>query len=94
MGGSLVFDTFHYFVVLCRLANVAAMSVFVCGEVQNETIRLDGWEVWFCRVSFSVACFGYAHVELRLFARKVRGAQHCMGDGNVPLGLTSCTPPS
>ena len=41
------------------------------------------------RLSFGVACFVHALAELRLFAREVGGAQHCVGDGNVPLGLTS-----
>ena len=58
--------------------------------MENETIRLDGWEVRFVRVSFDVACFVHALSELRIFGREVRGVQHWVGDSKVPLVLDRC----
>ena len=59
-------------------------------NVENETIRLDGWEVRFVRVSFDVACFVHALSELRIFGREVRGVQRWVGGWKVRLGLHRC----
>ena len=61
--------------------------------MENETIRLDGWEVRFVRVSFDVACFVHALSELRIFVREVRGVQHWVGGRKVLVGQNRCMRP-
>ena len=54
-------------------------------------MRLDGWDVWFVRVPFGVACFVNALPELMLLSREQRAVKLWVGKGKVPLVVTSCT---
>ena len=59
----------------------------------DETIRLDGWEMRFVKVSFDVACFVHALSELWIFGREVRGVQHWVGCRKVLVGQSHCMRP-
>ena len=59
------------------------MFVFVCGEVENDAIRLDGWDVCFVMVPFGVACFVHGLPQLRSPAGEHRAVKHWVGRGKV-----------